>query len=271
MDKEMKKLLLVAVSVGVFLLVTITIAIIVLTPKTSAQDIAYSSSIPYSNRNGRTQPAPEILPPQPAVISNTQEPIIAIAEEITRTADSNNGDSLTIQIPRPATAAVDTSQRTSLNGTTSTTAGSSSVTTVRPAASPSQPAATVRQPSAQTQSVSPSSSTAAAPSTQSPAASRPSSSRQNTAPRPAPARVINDYWVQTGAFSSMVRAEDAKEVLAAKGLTSIIDSRIVNGQNFYRVRLGPYTTQNEANHWLDIVKVIDGFHGSQVRQTVRGQ
>ena len=62
-----------------------------------------------------------------------------------------------------------------------------------------------------------------------------------------------------------------KELLASKGLTSIIETRVVEGRNLYRVRLGPYTSEREANYWLALVKSIDGFSESQVRQTVRQQ
>jgi DedD protein len=81
--------------------------------------------------------------------------------------------------------------------------------------------------------------------------------------------VQNDYWIQTGAFSALVRAEDVKETLASKGLSSIIDDRDVDGQTWYRVRVGPYTSENEANYWLALVKAIDGFNESQVRSTQR--
>ena len=50
MEKEMKKLLLVAVSVGVFLLITITVAIVILTPKAQTQEIAFSPSVPLSRK-----------------------------------------------------------------------------------------------------------------------------------------------------------------------------------------------------------------------------
>jgi DedD protein len=35
----------------------------------------------------------------------------------------------------------------------------------------------------------------------------------------------------------------------------------------YRVRIGPYTSQNEADYWLAMVKSIDGFEKSQVWET----
>jgi len=237
MEKEQKKLLLVAVSVGVFLLVTITAAIIILTPKAPAEITAFSSSHPYPA--GRSNPVPEsvvIAPPQPAVI----EPPAITGEPAA--VDKIDGDSLTIQIPKPTTAAVPD-------------------TPDIPAPAPSKPVvATVAEKPAPAVKPAPAAKTAA-----------PVKPAAKPAAKPAPAKTTNDFWVQTGAFTARVRAEDAKETLATKGITSIIENRQVDGKTWYRVRLGPYTSEKEANYWLALVKSIDGFNESQVRQTVRQQ
>jgi len=239
MEKEQKKLLLVAVSVGVFLLVTITAAIIILQPKAPAETTAFSSSLPYPAARGN--PAAEsvvIAPPQPAVI----EPEVKIEESAA--IDKIDGDSLTIQIPKPTTAAV---PDTAVNDV--------------PASAPSKPIVVkVSEKPAPAPAKTPAAKPAAAAKT----AAKP-------AAKSAPAKIINDYWIQTGAYSGLVRAEDAKELLTSKGLTSIIETRIVEGRNLYRVRMGPYTSEKEANYWLALVKSIDGFNESQVRQTVRQQ
>jgi DedD protein len=129
-------------------------------------------------------------------------------------------------------------------------------------------------------------STAAKPSTAAPTASRaaaagaapataksPATPAGRTAASPAASRPRTrpqeDYWIQTGAFSALVRAEDAKEILASKGLASIIDDREVDGQIWYRVRVGPYTSENEANYWLTLVRAINGFDQSQIRSNRR--
>ncbi|MDR3020774.1 MAG: SPOR domain-containing protein [Treponema sp.] len=241
MEKEQKKLLLVAVSVGVFLLVTVTIAIMTLTPRIQTHEAAFSSSHPIPS--GRIQPADNFIPIQP--VTNISETTFNFDGERESTAavtpaDSNDGERLTIQIPRPTTAAVpDTPAATAPAVTTPVTARPV------PAPQPARPAAS------------------------STAATRPAPA---ASARPAaPARTVNDFWVQTGAFSAIVRAEDAKELLASKGLTSIIENREVNGRTWYRVRLGPYTSEKEANYWLALVKNIDGFGESQVRQTTRQQ
>lgn len=77
-------------------------------------------------------------------------------------------------------------------------------------------------------------------------------------------KVYTDYWVQTGAYSTKVRAESVKEKLQTKGITSILDVKDVNGKTYYRVRIGPYTTQKEAQYWLALVKNIEGFSESYI-------
>ena len=243
----MKKLLLVAISVGIFLMVTIAAAIVILAPRTQTQEPAFYSSVPISQ--GRVQPAAEVINNMP------QEPVFSIPEtpDTVTIVDRNDGGNLTIQIPRPSTAAVpDTPQPAAAArpAATTATAAAARTTTTTAAATTPAPAATRPAPAAQV---------SAAP-------------RAATTPaRPAAPRTINDYWIQIGAYSAIIRAEDVKEHLASQGLISIIETRIINGQDLYRVRLGPYTSEREANHWLAIVKNIDGFHDSQVRQTIRQQ
>jgi len=233
MDKEQKKLLLVAISVGVFLLVTTTVAIILLTPRVNTQDNAFSSS--QTVQPGRIQPAENLIS-QP-VVNNIQETIPDSFDNIEAT--NNSEELLTIQIPRPNNAAVPNNTEVTPSVNTRTTAP------VAAAPAPATPAATVIPASAAQPAARPAATTAAS------------------------ARTVNDYWVQTGAFTARIRAEDEKEFLASKGFVSIIENREIDGRMWYRVRLGPYTSEREANYWLALVKSIDGFNESQVRQTTR--
>jgi DedD protein len=66
------------------------------------------------------------------------------------------------------------------------------------------------------------------------------------------------YWVQTGSFPTKNQADKAKEILGAKGLTAVIENGEVKGETWYRVRIGPYTSQNEADYWLSLVRSING-------------
>ena len=245
MEKEQKKLLLVAVSVGVFLLVTVTVAIVLLSPKAQLQDTAVLSSVPYTPTSDYTTQAPV----QP-VINNTQETIINIGNQDAEVIDRDNGDSLTIHIPIPSAAAVPVTPVEEVRQTTPST-----VRTTPPATQVTAPAAT---PAA----------------TPAPAAS----AAQTTTPvRTTTTRTVTDFWIQTSAHSAIITAEDQRDSLASKGFVSIIDISEVSGRIMYRVWMGPYTSRSEADYWLTILKQIDGFKDDQllpderpyIRQTTR--
>jgi DedD protein len=257
MEKEVKKLLLVAVSVGVFLVIIIGAAILILAPKVQQDNTASFSSRPVPA--GRTQPVSanpsEYLRNSDTIMGIQPVPIMD-EQETNTTVESfpGDGDRLTVRIPNPATTTAPSASETSVPATNKPTA----------AAAPAKPAEKPAEKPAASTTVKP----AAKPDT----AAKPAPAVKPTAPAAKPAapqsaKTRNDYWVQTGAFTAIVRAEDAKETLASKGITSIIENRQIDGLTWYRVRLGPYTSENEAKYWLALVQSIDGFGGSQVRQT----
>ena len=75
---------------------------------------------------------------------------------------------------------------------------------------------------------------------------------------------VTEYWIQTGSFSSVASAEKAKQTLVSKGFTPTITTKDVSGTSYYRVRLGPYPSKDEADKFLHWVKGIDGFIESYV-------
>jgi DedD protein len=156
------------------------------------------------------------------------------------TVAQTSGSSTVISVNRPSTAAVPDTTPPPASASTAQTAPA------RPAASSSSIAQT----------------TAAA-------SSAVSSSSASTAAVPASAAVKNttDYWVQAGSFSTLSRAEGVKSTLLDKGFTSIIENRTIDGTMYYRVRIGPYTSKNEADYWLALVQTINGFEQSQVWQS----
>jgi DedD protein len=280
---EKKKLLLVAVSVGVFLVIVISAAILIFTPKagggdpgtgtvmSAARPIPAGAAGTFSGDQAPLQVLPQDLglsegaeQKEPATldaadlvrgaggIQGIQSPPQATAIQenhfyINGENGGNSGDGLAagksggdaarvvINVPKPSTAAVP--------DTPVESAGRSAPrqTTARPAAAPARSAPV--KPAA---------------------AAKPA-----VTAKPAVVKTYNDYWVQTGAFTAKVRAEGVKETLSSKGITSIIENREVEGKTWYRVRVGPYTSENEANYWLALVKSIDGFADSQVRMTRR--
>jgi DedD protein len=287
MDK--KKLLLVAVSVGIFLIIVIGLSILLFLPRrnastgsvpvfTQSKNAVSPSTInipvepvlppePVRSEPFRTEPAsanpvdmlrnPEgiqSLQPPPASATMTQENNIYIygdpsqpkplVEQITR----NNSSELVIEVPKPSTVAVPSSSQ---NRTPPQNTAQERTST--PAPKKTTPAATTAIPPE--------------PSTSPPrAAAKPPAAPASKAPIPQ-TRTYEDYWVQAGSFSTAARAQGAKENLAAKGITAIIENRDVKGQNFYRVRVGPFTSHNEADYWLSVIKKIPGFEDSQIWQS----
>ena len=222
---EKKKLLLVAVSVGVVLLIVISIPLLLISPGRTTS-LAAAAPVDF-------YPSPELYV-QPEIARPVFTPLAENAFAQPEETPVENPNVTTITIPAPHTAAVPDVQVTPAPRNVA----------ARPA--PAKPAPATPAPEKPAAAIKP-------------------------AAKPAPAaetsKSNNNYWVQTGAFSTQVRAEGAKESLASKGITSIIDNRDINGKTWYRVRVGPYISEKEASYWLALVKSIDGFGDSQIRQT----
>jgi DedD protein len=219
---EKKKLLLVAISVGVFLVIVVGASLLIFSgndPVSKGQNsppVISSGVDPWAG----TEP---VKPPETS-------PQLFVSEEDVKPAENLS----TITVPAPRAAAVpDTPKpQRDVTPTQARPVVSDTPRTVQPKPAPG-PVAAARQ-----------------------------------VPR-TDVKSLNDYWIQTGAFSTQIRAEGAKESLADKGITSVIDNSNVNGRTWYRVRVGPYISENEANYWLALVKSIDGFSDSQVRLSRR--
>jgi DedD protein len=243
---EKKKILLVAVSVGVFLVIVMGASILVFSPKAveipAAASILPGSTVQPASVDAvdmtRNSEAIQGLQPPPASATASQENVFYFMgdpDQIVERTTDNNETRVVISVPKPSTAAVPELPP-------------------KQTASPAPVARPVPPPPAAVQGE------------RKPAASvpPPKSAPPVKAPTPPPAQVYNDYWVQTGSFSTRVRADGVRETLASKGIASIIENRDVGGKTFYRVRIGPYTSQNEANYWLSLIKSIQGFEDSQI-------
>jgi len=264
---EKRKLLFVAISVGVFLAFTIGAAILIFTPRgtapTAIAGLPTGAGVSVLPPQPETVPSATWEPPAHTGISEPVDPVDLVrrsgdvpglrqlpegadvqAENFIVQGQPARPQETIISVPRPTTMAVPATPPA-----------------VNAGPRPTQPAQ--QRPPAQ---VTP------APRVTTPApAARPAPSAPTVSqPRPAaPTRAQHDYWVQTGAFSTVTNAESVKEALSSKGITSIIDNRIIEGRPLFRVRVGPYTSMSEANYWLSLIRSIDGFEDSQVRQTTR--
>jgi len=246
---EKKKLLLVAISVGVFLALTIGAAILFFAPKDVPASAMASARPVQAVDTGITVPTPgpsvsQDSTPQPSSLDpvelvNATPGLRQAPEGTTKQGDdyyvggSGKTTETVISVPKPSTAAVPDTPPA--GKAASTPAQTQTQTAPKPAAT----TVTVTTAAVQTQ----------------------------TKPASTQTKIYNDYWVQTGAFSTIARAEGVKNTLSSKGITSIIENREVDGKTVFRVRVGPYTSQNEANYWLSLIKSINGFEDSQIRQT----
>jgi DedD protein len=240
---EKKKLLLVAISVGVFLVIVIGASILVFSPRSPSPAAAAVKPAkpvppekveePVENNAPASVNAVELVksfddiqglqaPPDDKIQDNVfyiygENPDEVVT--VDRSADGA-GNRLIVDVPRPRAVAV-----------------------------PDTPRAAKPAPAAR----------------QAPAAAAPAP--KVAASAPAPSRARDNYWVQTGSFSTIARAEAVKDTLSAKGITSLVENREVQGKTYFRVRVGPYTSKNEADYWLALIKSIHGFEESLVFKT----
>jgi DedD protein len=279
---EKKKLLLVAISVGVFLALTIGAAILFFAPKDASTasmaaarpieavdtgitvPLPASPSVSGSSESQDSTPQPYSLDPVELVRQSNGVPGLQQAPEGTGRQgedfyiNGNNGGTgrnteTVITVTKPSTAAVPDAPPAG------TAASATKVEKATPTTTTTAQAATKPAPATVNPAVTTPAAKAAPATTATQTQAKPAASTQT--------KVYNDYWVQTGAFSTIARAEVVKNTLSSKGITSIIENREVEGKSVFRVRVGPYTSQNEANYWLSLIKSINGFEDSQVRQS----
>jgi DedD protein len=235
---EKKKLLLIAISVGIFLVIAIGAAILALSPRTPSP-AAVATTQPARPVSGKVEEEPPVVLEAPAPVNavdlvknfddlglqtppedKAQDDMFYIYGENVKevvtvdrsTVTEGEGNRLIVDVPRPRTVAVPDAP-------------------ARPAARQTTPA------------------------------------RQAPAAAPVSSRAQNNYWVQTGSFSTIARAEAVKDTLSTKGITSLVENRDVQGKTYFRVRVGPYTSKNEADYWLALIKSIHGFEESLVFKT----
>lgn len=230
---EKKKLLLVAVSVGVFLVIVVGAAILVFSPGGKS-----SAGTDWRSPNGAGLAAAQPATADPRGILNDPDlnSLQSPAPESAGgglTIDRNSGTVITVQRPQAAAVPDGSGQ------------GETKPAPVQ--AAPAQ-AAPPKESAKRT----------AAPA----ASAIPAKPAASVAP-PSKKSSLN-FWIQAGSYSSRDYADNAKKTLDGKGISAVITNQQINGQTFYRVRVGPYTTRNEADYWLAMIKSIGGFEGSQV-------
>lgn len=77
---------------------------------------------------------------------------------------------------------------------------------------------------------------------------------------------VKEYWIQVGSYKNRNRAEMLNSKLSENGFEGRILTNIINGQTYYRVRIGPYTAKQEAEKFLDWVKSLEGMADSYISE-----
>lgn len=84
---------------------------------------------------------------------------------------------------------------------------------------------------------------------------------------PVPKKInVLEYWIQAGSFSSRSRAERSSKTLSEKGFSNLITIKTVDDSDFYRVRIGPYLSDAEAEKFLEWIQEIDSYGKSYISQ-----
>ncbi|MFP4383678.1 MAG: SPOR domain-containing protein [Spirochaetia bacterium] len=77
-------------------------------------------------------------------------------------------------------------------------------------------------------------------------------------------RTVSEYWIQTGSFKTMDRAEYANTLLSEHGISGVITTKSVNNVTYYRLRVGPFGDKKEAEKFLGWIKSDTDFQGSYI-------
>ena len=75
---------------------------------------------------------------------------------------------------------------------------------------------------------------------------------------------IEEYWIQAASYKNRSRAENLRVKLNADGMQGTVTTRTIDGNPYYRVRIGPYPDKQEAEKFLAWIQNIDGLESSYI-------
>lgn len=92
-----------------------------------------------------------------------------------------------------------------------------------------------------------------------PPAPKAPAAKVTAAPKPSAAPAPGSgYWIQTGSFVQKSGADALKQGMEAQNLPVRINVKDIDGKSYYQVRVGPYSSREEASKWLGTVKAVPG-------------
>jgi DedD protein len=78
---------------------------------------------------------------------------------------------------------------------------------------------------------------------------------------------VTVYWIQVGSYNDLIKAEEVRDYLLLKDISSQIQTKTVEGNTYYRVRIGAFQSKGEADRFLVPIKEMENFNESYVVQT----
>lgn len=92
------------------------------------------------------------------------------------------------------------------------------------------------------------------------------SSGSAVAPSASSTRIPDRYWVQVASYSEKKKADEARELLDQNKIQCEVftfeKETAGNSALYYRVRVGPYTTRDEAAYWKKQIDAISMFESA---------
>ncbi len=91
---------------------------------------------------------------------------------------------------------------------------------------------------------------------------------KKTPPKPVVKKyTIKHFWIQVGSFSLLSTAEAQQSIIKKMGLQSTISTTQSKGNTLYRLRIGPFTQKDEAQHYLSQLSETKSYSGSYITET----
>jgi cell division protein FtsN len=89
---------------------------------------------------------------------------------------------------------------------------------------------------------------------------------EDAPPRDEPAREPETVWIQVGAFTSATNAAQLSSRLKSDGFFPEVEIGVVDGQGYYRVRIGPFALPSAAERLEETRRRLEagGYPARQV-------
>lgn len=238
---EQNKVLMIIVSVAIFFAAIVGVGVALLYPRSDDTDIvAEGGTVPEFD------PIEYVRRPEQAPLTEAEdeEPVIIVygeREDRSSATESQRADD------EDGAVAIGPTDSTTETETTARTESVDTESVVEP------------ERSATREETVPTASTEVATTTQTPR------SLQETRPEPRRIRVT-EYWIQLIASPNRDRVEQVQGTLADYSLGGRVTTRDIDGELYYRLRVGPYNNQEEAEKFLSWIRDIEGFENAYISE-----